>query len=233
MVEAVFLDLFETLVTSLDPRGLPGPSAGERLGLDRRVFEAEWQAVRTARYAGAFPDYRVALRTVCHALNHPPDETIIEQLYEERLVLFAAACTRTSDDVLALLTYLNSQDVRIGVISNSVPEFVAAWEQSLVQRLVQDVVFSHEVGCAKPQPEIYMLACRRGGVAPERSIFVGDGDNDELAGAEEVGMHSFWATWFLDQWPPGTRLGSYHERSARYPRIRHPSELALIVSSLP
>lgn len=225
MIQAVFLDLFETLVTAFDPLWSPGPSVGERLGLDPLVFEAEWRARRPGRYTGAFPDYRDALRSICHAMHHTPDEKVIEQLYEERLAIFAGACARTSDDMIALLRHLGGLGMHVGVISNSVPEFVAAWPQSPIHPLVHDVVFSHEVGCAKPQPEIYLLACRRAGVAPERSIFVGDGDNDELAGAERVGMRPYWGTWFLDQWPADTRAGSFYESAARYPRLRAPADL--------
>lgn len=229
MVDAVFFDLFETLVTSFDPLWSPGPSTGERLGLDPRAFEAEWQARRPGRYTGALPDYRDALRAICHALGCTPDETVIEQLYEKRRAFFAAACARTSDDVIALLKFLRSLELRVGIISNSVPEFVGAWQQSSIQSFVEDVIFSHEVGYAKPQAGIYFLACQRAGVDPTRAIFVGDGDTDELAGAEQVGMRAFWATWFLDQWPAGTRARSLHEKSPPYPRLRQPADLVRIL----
>ena len=40
------------------------------------------------------------------------------------------------------------------------------------------------------------------------AVFVGDSGHeamDELDGAMRVGLRPFWATWFLDRWPPGTR----------------------------
>jgi putative hydrolase of the HAD superfamily len=40
----------------------------------------------------------------------------------------------------------------------------------------------------KPDPRIYRLALDQLGVEPEQAVFVGDGANDELAGAERVGM---------------------------------------------
>lgn len=42
----------------------------------------------------------------------------------------------------------------------------------------------------KPDPAIYLLACRRLGVAPEDCVFVGDGGDRELEGAAAVGMYS-------------------------------------------
>jgi len=225
MIEVVFFDLFETLVTMFDPRSSPGPSVAERLRLDPHAFETEWRTRRSARYTGAFPDYRDALRSVSDALGHPPDGEVIQQLYEERLALFAGACLRTSPEVIELLTHLANLGMRVRVISNSVPEFIVAWPQSPILPLVQDVVFSHDVGFAKPQPEIYLLACRRAGVGPQRAIFVGDGDNNELAGAEHVGMRAYWATWFLDRWPQHARTGSFYETVARFPRLRRPADL--------
>ncbi|HEY8030652.1 MAG TPA: HAD family hydrolase, partial [Gaiellaceae bacterium] len=50
--------------------------------------------------------------------------------------------------------------------------------------------FSSAVGLRKPDPQIYRLACERLGVEPHESVFVGDGGNDELAGAERVGMRA-------------------------------------------
>ncbi|CAM3340555.1 hypothetical protein PALA111701_04145 [Paenibacillus lactis] len=49
---------------------------------------------------------------------------------------------------------------------------------------------------AKPQKEIYLMACERLGVTPETSIFVGDGGSDELRGARDAGLRPYHAYWF-------------------------------------
>jgi putative hydrolase of the HAD superfamily len=49
-------------------------------------------------------------------------------------------------------------------------------------------VFSCQVGVTKPDPRIYELCCRRLGVEAADCLFVGDGANHELPGAEGVGM---------------------------------------------
>jgi len=46
------------------------------------------------------------------------------------------------------------------------------------------------VGLSKPDPRIYQLACERLEVEPNDCMFVGDGANDELAGAQQVGMRA-------------------------------------------
>jgi putative hydrolase of the HAD superfamily len=55
------------------------------------------------------------------------------------------------------------------------------------EELVDDIVYSHEVGMAKPDPRIYLLACSRLDVTPGDVVFVDDSEV-AVAGAESVGM---------------------------------------------
>ncbi|MGX1808994.1 HAD family hydrolase [Nocardia sp. NPDC055321] len=77
---------------------------------------------------------------------------------------------------------------RTGLLSNS---FVGARERESAaygfEELVDDIVYSHEVRMAKPDPRIYLLACRRLGVEPGEAVFVDDAAI-AVVGAESVGM---------------------------------------------
>jgi len=42
------------------------------------------------------------------------------------------------------------------------------------EQLVDTIVYSHEVGLAKPDPRIYALTCERLGVQPEEMVFLDD-----------------------------------------------------------
>lgn len=64
---------------------------------------------------------------------------------------------------------------RLGVLSNADRTLRSRLGDGLgIAGLFDDIVCSAEVGCAKPEPEIYGLACRRLGVAPEACVFVDD-----------------------------------------------------------
>lgn len=80
--------------------------------------------------------------------------------------------------------------LRTGIISNSL---VGAREREQAAYGFEDmcdvIVYSHEVGLAKPDPRIYELACAQLGVAAENTIFVDDGEAS-VAGARAVGMHA-------------------------------------------
>jgi len=78
---------------------------------------------------------------------------------------------------------------RTGLCSNSMDG--ARREESRrygIDRLADDLVYSHEVGLAKPDPAIYELACRRLGVRPEETVFVDDRPVN-VAAAAELGLH--------------------------------------------
>jgi epoxide hydrolase-like predicted phosphatase len=79
---------------------------------------------------------------------------------------------------------------RTGLLSNS---SVGAREREHAAYgygdLVDEIVYSHEVGMAKPDPRIYALVCTRLDVFPEEMVFLDDVDQ-YVAGAREVGIHA-------------------------------------------
>jgi HAD superfamily hydrolase (TIGR01509 family) len=59
-------------------------------------------------------------------------------------------------------------------------------------------IYSHEVGCRKPHPDIYKKALKEAGATPETSLFI-----DDLAENLETPAKAGWRTLHL---PPGTNL---------------------------
>lgn len=81
---------------------------------------------------------------------------------------------------------------RTGILSNS---FAGAREREQAAYgygdLVDDLVYSHEVGLVKPDPRIYALACSRLSVSPGEAVLLDDRE-PFVAGAREAGMHAVW-----------------------------------------
>jgi epoxide hydrolase-like predicted phosphatase len=79
---------------------------------------------------------------------------------------------------------------RTGILSNS---FVGAREREQAaygfEDLVDDIVYSHEAGMAKPDPRIYALACERLGARPGETVFLDDTEPC-VAGARDAGIHA-------------------------------------------
>jgi len=79
---------------------------------------------------------------------------------------------------------------RTGILSNS---FVGAREREQAaygfEELVDEIVYSHECGMAKPDPRCYALVCERLGVRPEETVFVDD-YAPNIEAAREAGLHA-------------------------------------------
>lgn len=78
---------------------------------------------------------------------------------------------------------------RTGILSNS---FVGAREREQALYGFEDmcdvIVYSHEVGCLKPDPRIYHAVCGELGCAPQDAVLVDDVALN-IEGARAVGMH--------------------------------------------
>jgi putative hydrolase of the HAD superfamily len=117
----------------------------------------------------------------------PTDEQVARAVTLRRALasrVLDAVAPSTSDT----LTRLRADGWRLGLISNATAEAAEAWPASRLAGLFDAAVFSCEVGLAKPDPEIYQVAARRLGARSEDCVYVGDGADDELAGAAAAGM---------------------------------------------
>lgn len=107
-------------------------------------------------------------------------EAFMEDLWEEYL-------GTPNSDLIDYFVTLNSR-FATGILSNS---FVGARERERerygFEAMCDVLVYSHEEGMSKPDPEIYRLACQRLGVDPDRTVFVDDTE-EMLIGAAAVGL---------------------------------------------
>jgi epoxide hydrolase-like predicted phosphatase len=79
---------------------------------------------------------------------------------------------------------------RTGILSNS---FVGARQREQEAYGFEDmcdvIVYSHEVGCMKPDARIYRTACERLGVSPGEAVFLDD-VQENVDGARAIGMRA-------------------------------------------
>ena len=86
------------------------------------------------------------------------------------------------------LAALRADGIRLAVLSVCSEEVPAVWAETELAGLFDVETFSSDCGLMKPEPEIYLRTAAALGVEPGDCLFVGDGANDELRGAERVGM---------------------------------------------
>jgi putative hydrolase of the HAD superfamily len=177
----VIFDLWDTIV-DYDVEGSRAFQTGvaRRLGRDPEAFLTEWWESRSTRETGALRDYLATLGA---------DAAVADEIATLR-----HDATRTMlaprPGAVETLVELRSRGIGVGLISVCSDDVPAVWEETPFAGLFDSTVFSCSVGLRKPDPRIYRLALDELDVAPEEAIFVGDGANDELAGAERVGMRA-------------------------------------------
>ena len=98
-------------------------------------------------------------------------------------------CGEPDEELIAYVRGLRPR-MKTGILSNSGDG--ARREEARrygFPELVDDIVYSHEVGLAKPDPAIYHLACERLGVEPARTVFVDDVPVN-VKSASRLGLHA-------------------------------------------
>jgi putative hydrolase of the HAD superfamily len=205
----VIFDLWDTLV-DFDAAGGRAfqDQVAERLGRDPEEFAAMWLAGRGQRESGSLRDYVLQLGA--------------EAAVADAVVTFRHDSTRSMlrprPGAVETLTALREHGYKVGLITVCSEDVPAVWDETPFADSFDATVFSCSVGLRKPDPRIYRLACDQLGVEPEEAIFVGDGANDELAGAERVGMRAVLMhrrgeapTWDEVQDWPGPRITAIPE----------------------
>jgi putative hydrolase of the HAD superfamily len=208
-VRAVIFDLWDTLADfDLEAAQASERRIAERVGMPHDRFRELWRAQDRARYVGSVAE---AFRSIGVAEEVVPELVEVRMEVARRALVPRPGATET-------LRELRGRGLRLGLISVCSEEVPALWEDSGFAGQFDSTVFSCSVGLTKPDPRIYRLACDELGVEAGDCLFVGDGANDELAGAERVGMRAvlihrpheepFWDD--VKDWP-GPRITSVPE----------------------
>ena len=181
----MIFDLWDTLV-DFDPAASREGSTllAQRAGADPELFVEAWTAARPERDVGPLLDN---VRAVCAQLGlDGVDHEALCDLRRE----WARAALVPRPGAVETLQELGLRGLRRGLVSVCSSDVEDVWDETALAPHLDATVFSCAVGLRKPDPRIYLLACDRLGVEPHECLFVGDGANDELAGAERVGMRA-------------------------------------------
>lgn len=197
---AVIFDLWQTLV--------PWPVEGAQrmydglaahFGTEPVRFKEIWLGGRRDRELGPMEPH---LRALAEQLGSKSDVALAVEIRRdwtrEHLV--------PRPDAVPTLEELRRRGHLLGMISACTEEVAELWPETPFDRLFDSTVFSSSVGVSKPDRRIYDLCRDELGVEASDCLFVGDGANDELPGAESAGMAA------VQLRAPGERLTPEGER---------------------
>ena len=178
----MIFDLWQTLVPwNLDEANRFYDTMADAVGVERGRFRKVWHAGRPSRETGPIADHLNALMAELDV------EADVDELIELRRE-WAKRTLVPRPDALETLAELRRRGHLLGLISVCSEDVPRVWDETPLSGMLDQTIFSCDVGMSKPDPRIYAIACERLAVEPAECLFVGDGANDELPGAERAGM---------------------------------------------
>lgn len=183
---AVLLDALGTLV-ELEP---PWVHLANALGMEPderlvRAVRAEMGYYKDHSHEGRDDDSLAALRARCAAVlsRELGREVPVE-------VMMAAIRFRAFDDAAPALTQLRALGMKLVCVSNwdvSLPDVLA---RCGLDRALDGVVTSAEVGARKPDPAIFGPALRLADCSADESVYVGDTPEEDVEGGRAAGIRT-------------------------------------------
>lgn len=207
MMRAVLFDLDGTLMDHETARsaGLRGHLSGWLPGLEEdelAVLEGEWQRLEALHYDEyargecTFTEQRRRrVRGMRAVLEREPAEELTADAWFGAYLRHYRAAWRAFDDALPALAGLATAypSLELGVVTNGEGEPQRAKLAAIgLGEHFRVVVASGEEGVAKPEAEIFALACERLGVEREQTAHVGDRLDLDAEGALAAGLHGVW-----------------------------------------
>lgn len=202
-VRALVLDVDDTIVDTQEAMVLAGTRAaaaiwphraGEHRAMAQRYYDdpERW----FPRYASgdvAFEAMRAGrLAEVAAAFGvEVPDGAHLS--YEEAYAPAFRSAQRLFPDVPGLLAAAEDERLPVALLTNSAqaPTRVKLEALDLVGRF-DVVVTTDTLGFGKPDPRVYLEACRLLGAEPDRVLCIGDSIEWDVLGAEAAGLRAVW-----------------------------------------
>ena len=189
-LRAVLFDLWGTLIYNIPLQTNYGEVAGAA-GVKPEVLWKTWQKFADQALTGKIKTGEERAHLVLQSLGRSPEAI---EIAAPMLAEFERK-NRTCEihfypGVENMLATLRQKGYKTGLISNCnylTPPLV---EQLQLRDKMDAIILSCEVGTAKPQPEIYLMATNQLQVSPGECLYIGDGGDKELVGAKQVGLNT-------------------------------------------
>ncbi len=188
--KAVIFDLFGTLVDSITVAGYEESlrNTAQVLGVPYNDYRLIWNETAYDRNTGVYPTTKAMMEHICRKLELPVNDEQLDIARDIRHKFVRKEMIPRSDAVF-VLKELRERRFKTGLISNCSPVTEELWDKTPFPPLFDIAIFSTSARIRKPDPRIYQLALDGLGIEGEDCIYVGDGDSNELTGAQEMGMY--------------------------------------------
>jgi len=195
-IDVIFFDLFFTLIT---PQYNDFRNENDVLGISKDEWEkyAEDGELYLERATGREKNPQKIIERIIQKIDINISESQTKEILKLREQRFEKSLIDVDLKIINVILIIKKSGKKLCLISNADTIDVMHWNESPLSNLFDHTIFSYEVGCLKPQKEIYEIALKKMNTIPERCIFIGDGGSDELKGAKELGMKTILTGYLL------------------------------------
>ncbi len=162
------------------------------------------------------PDQRAAVVAASVAIAHDGTEHFSglfaeHETYEPEVVEIAKTRYRSDryrglelfDDALDAIAAAR-EHFQVAMITNGPTDIQQSKLDLLgIEPLFSFVLISESTGYWKPDPRIFELALERAGVAAHEAVYIGDSQDNDVAGAQSAGLAAIWMNRWDEDWCGG------------------------------
>lgn len=189
----LFFDLFDTLVVVDEDLYYKGKAeSAEAVGLDPDKFIEAWRSTSEAALTGKLKDPFARATEALKVLGKE------ERSLSARIAMYdievLQRCVSFYDGATETLSLLRDRGFNLALLSNATATTAFIVSTLHLRDRLDQLVFSYEIGCRKPDPKFYQIALERTLAVPDESLFIADGANRELDAARDAGIHTLKIT---------------------------------------
>jgi putative hydrolase of the HAD superfamily len=217
-LDTILFDLDDTLLDDSTAykraaRRVADDVAAER-GVDAErltnAFVAEangfWKKLSQETLTQPIHDARTQLWSDALVAGGVPFDAALAQRCADTYTRYRADVLELFPGALDLVLALRARGCKLGIVSNG---FAATHHEKIdrldLRRHVDALFLADEIGMVKPNPEIFLLACRTLGSEPAHTAMVGDRYDRDIIGAASVGLFTVLIDIHAIPLPEGAR----------------------------
>jgi putative hydrolase of the HAD superfamily len=160
------------------------------------VIGADAEAARSQRAHGTQPTPDGQVTDILDALGVPSGADLMTVLTIVHAHAVLRACPQPAPGARTALATLAEMGARVVLTSNTLSTPGDVHRQLLddldLSGYFDDLLFSGDLGIAKPRPEVFAAVAARAGTTPGRVVHVGDDWDTDIRGALAAGCHAVY-----------------------------------------